>query len=199
VVLPYFTAPESAAPLDPGEPRPERPYFLFAGRLVWLKGLQTLIPVFRRYPKARLLVAGTGPDEARLRRMAGGHPNIVFVGHRSGPQLRQLYRDAVALIVPSLWYEVFGLVIIEALAQQTPAIVRNIGGMPEIIAESGGGLVYETEMDLVSAMDRLLAESSMRATLGRRGYEATQGRWSASTHLAAYLEIVDDAMTRTRG
>jgi glycosyltransferase involved in cell wall biosynthesis len=42
--------------------------------------------------------------------------------------------------VPSLSFEVFALVILEAFMQQTPVLVRNIGGMPEIIQESSGGL-----------------------------------------------------------
>jgi glycosyltransferase involved in cell wall biosynthesis len=185
VVLPYFTRLDPAS-LASGGPPEASPYFLFVGRLARLKGLQTLIPIFRRYPRARLLVAGTGPDEVRLRETAAAVPNIEFLGHQSGERLRQLYARAVALIVPSLWYEVFGLVIIEAFAQRTPAIVRNMGGMPQIIEDSGGGFVYETETELVTAMDRLLAEPALRATLGDRGYQAAAQQWSADTHIPRY-------------
>jgi len=198
VVLPFFTAREPATALDPGGPRETSPYFLFVGRLERLKGLQTLIPIFRRYEKARLLVAGTGRYETTLRRMAAGAPNIVFVGYQSGARLCQLYAGAVALIVPSLWYEVFGLVIIEAFAQHTPAIVKNIGGMPQIIEESGGGLVYETETELVAAMDRLLTEPTLRTALGVRGYQATRQRWSADTHIERYLALIEEAAAHRR-
>jgi glycosyltransferase involved in cell wall biosynthesis len=192
VVLPYFTARGPAVATGPDGPAPEGPYFLFVGRLVRLKGLQTIIPVFRRHQGARLLVAGTGPYEATLREMAAGAPNIVFLGHQSEARLGRLYADAVALIVPSLWYEVFGIVIIEAFAQHTPAIVRNIGGMPQIIKESGGGLVYETEAELAAAMDRLLTEPALRSTLGERGYEAARQRWSAETHITRYLGLIEE-------
>jgi len=101
--------------------------------------------------------------------------------------------------VPSLWYEVFGLVIIEAFAQGTPAIVRNIGGMPQIIEESGGGLVYETETELVAAIDRLLTESALRTALGVRGYQAFRQRWSAEAHIERYLALIAVAdVDRTR-
>jgi glycosyltransferase involved in cell wall biosynthesis len=196
VVLPYFTARGQAAAPDPGKRPPKSPYFLFVGRLVRLKGLQTLIPVFRRHQRARLLVAGTGPYEATLRELAAGAPNIVFLGHQSGGQLRQLYADAVALIVPSLWYEVFGIVIIEAFAQHTPAIVRNIGGMPQIIEESGGGLVYDTEAELATAMDMLLNEPGLRNTLGGRGNEAARQCWSAESHITRYLGLIEEAAAR---
>jgi glycosyltransferase involved in cell wall biosynthesis len=197
--LPYFTTHRPVAASFLGMPPDGRPYFLFAGRLARLKGLQTLIPVFRHYERARLLVAGTGPYEASLRQMAAGVPNITFLGHQSAEQLGQLYASAVALIVPSLWYEVFGLVIIEAFAQCTPAIVRNIGGMPQLIEESGGGFVYETQAELLTAMDRLLVDPDLRATLGGRGYEAVQQRWSADAHIARYLELIEEVATARRG
>jgi glycosyltransferase involved in cell wall biosynthesis len=197
--LPYFTTHKPAAGPALETPPPGPPYFLFAGRLARLKGLQTLIPVFRRYERARLLVAGTGPHEASLRRQAAGVANIVFLGHQPVEQLGRLYAGAVALIVPSLWYEVFGLVIIEAFAHRTPAIVRNIGGMPQIIAESGGGFVYETEAELLTAMDRLLADADLRATLGSRGHEAVQRRWSADTHIARYLGLIEEVVRARRG
>lgn len=196
VVLPYFTTSEPAPATGPGWPPGAGPYFLFVGRLERLKGLQTLIPLFRRSTSARLLVAGTGSYEASLRRMADRAPNILFLGHQSGERLGQLYAGATALIVPSLWYEVFGLVILEAFAQCTPVIVRNIGGMPQIIEESGGGFVYDTEADLVALMDRLLAEPGLRAALGQRGYEAARGRWSAATHIDRYLGLIEETAAR---
>ena len=144
------------------------------GRLEKLKGLQTLIPIVGRYSKAQLWIAGTGSYEPRLRQLAEGKANIRFLGHLTDRQLQVLYRRAVAVIVPSLCFEVFAQVIIEAFRQQTPAIVRNLGGMPEVIEESGGGFVYDTEEELVAAMDQLLADPSHRRGLGLRGYEAYQ-------------------------
>ena len=131
---------------DSGTP-PQEPYFLFVGRLEKLKGLQMLIPVFRRYSKARLLIAGAGSYEPRLRRLAAGSANIEFLGHLSQRGLKGLYRRAVALIVPSLWFDVFPLVILEAFREQTPVLLRNIGGLPEIVQQSRGGVVFDTEDD----------------------------------------------------
>ena len=104
----------------------------------------------------------------------------------------------MVLPCPSLWYEVFGLVIIEAFAQHTPAIVRNMGAMPDLIAQSGGGLVYETETQLEKAMDRLLAEPEQRTALGRRGYDAVLREWSPQAHVARYLEGLADLQASCR-
>lgn len=172
-----------------------KPYFLFVGRLEKIKGLQTLIPVFRRYERAQLWVAGAGEYASELRQLAEGSDNIRFLGYRTKDELKELYRNATAVIVPSLSFEVFALVILEAFLQQTPVVVRNIGGMPEIIDESGGGLKYDTEQELLSAMNQVLADSSYRDRLGTFGYKALEKKWSADAHLVSYFALIDEIAT----
>ena len=88
--LPYFTSRWSHYQPTETYVLREVPYFLFVGRLENIKGLQALIPVFRRYRNAQLWVAGTGEHEGVLRAMAADSPNIKFLGHQSGKQLRLL-------------------------------------------------------------------------------------------------------------
>jgi glycosyltransferase involved in cell wall biosynthesis len=191
VELPYFTSRWQCGEVLPKRSRCETPYFLFVGRLEKIKGLQTLIPLFRHYKKAQLWVVGIGDYGPVLREMAGDCPNIKFLRNQSGEQLRILYEQAVATIVPSLWYEVFGIVILEAFARGTPVIVRNRGGMPKIIEESGGGFVYDTDKELLSAMDQLLSDQNLREKIGRRGYETLRKKWHPELHIQRYLELVE--------
>jgi glycosyltransferase involved in cell wall biosynthesis len=191
--LPYFTSRwVHDLPTEKYMSR-DVPYFFFIGRLEKIKGLQTLIPVFRRYRHAQLWVAGTGEYEGTLRAMAADSPNIKFLGHQSGEQLRLLYEQAVATVVPSIWCEVFGIVILESFTQKTPVIVSNMGGMPKLVEDSGGGFVFETETELVAAMDRLLGEPSLREQMGQRGYQALQQKWSAEVHIPQYLRLIEQA------
>ena len=187
-VLPYFV-PEPAAPA--GRSPHSRPYFLFVGRLVKLKGVDTLIRAFRRYADADLVIVGDGEEREALRRSASDMPNVVFAGAKSQADLATLYRHAVALVMPSTGYEVFGIVLIEAFALKTPVIVRRLGGMPEAVEDSGGGLTFSTEDELVAAMRRLQDSQEMRNALGEKGYAGYVARWSESPHLDAYLSIVD--------
>jgi glycosyltransferase involved in cell wall biosynthesis len=191
VELPYFTSRWERHDTFPRRSTGEVPYFLFVGRLVKIKGLQALLPVFRRYEKAQLWIVGVGDYEPVLRRMAQGSPNIKFLGYQSGERLRILYQQAVASIVPSLWYEVFGLVILEAFSQGTPVIVRNRGAMPKLIDESGGGFVFNTDQELLDAMDRLVGDPDLRQRIGRRGYAALRQKWRADMHIQRYMEIIE--------
>ena len=194
VHLPYFVPSTSGT--KPLAKTPEKPYFLFVGRLEKLKGLQTIIPVFRNYQKAELFIAGAGEYEAELKKLAGGCERIRFLGYVSGTRLENLYRHAVAVIVPSICFDVFPLVPMEALSLQTPVIVRNLGGMPEIVEDSGAGVIYDTTDELVSAMDQLLADSLYRNQLGQRGYQAYKKNWTAEVHMQRYFELIDEIAAR---
>jgi glycosyltransferase involved in cell wall biosynthesis len=209
-VLPYFLPASEAQPAVDGEraglaagessPSPDassdRPYFLFVGRLEKIKGLQTLIERFRTYREADLLVAGDGDYGEELRRQAAGLPHVRFLGRVHPTGLRALYAGAIALLVPSICYEVFGIVSLEAFAQRTPVIVRDLGGLPECVQESGGGMTYRTDEELEAAMERLRREPALRRELGERGYRGYLERWSEAPHLREYLAAIDQARAR---
>jgi len=191
--LPIWETQVGASEAWPAQPRP---YFLFVGRLEKMKGLQTLIEVFRLYTSADLLVAGGGGYEHQLRGQAAGLSNVRFLGNVEPAALHGLYRGALALIVPSLCYETFGMVTLEAFAQRTPAIVRDLGGLPETVSQSGGGFTYRTDRELVRAMESLQSDSALRAQLGERGYQGFVRYWSDEPHLRAYLETIDEISER---
>jgi glycosyltransferase involved in cell wall biosynthesis len=174
-------------PAGAGEPLP---YFLYVGRLEKLKGLHTLMPFFQRYDKAQLWIAGTGTYETQLRRLAAGCSNIRFLGQVAAEPLQKLYRQAIALLVPSLWYEIFPLVILEAFRQQTPVIARNLGSMAEVLGESGGGFVYTSDQELLTAMEQLITAPAYRHALGLRGYQAYQRLWTVDAHLEQYFAVI---------
>ncbi len=184
--LPHFLPSESLVEFDRTLP----PYFLAVGRLEKLKGFQTLIPVFAGYKRAELWIAGEGGYESTLRRMSRGNPRIRFLGQRSALELRSLYRNAIALLVPSLCCEAFGLVAIEAFAQDTPAIARRLGALAEVIEDSGGGYLYSTPGELVECMERLQQDVSLRERLGRSGAHALRTLWTEDTHISRYLELI---------
>ena len=191
VVLPYFSSRWENQEIETSRPANDVPYFLFVGRLEKIKGVQTVIPLFRRFDRAQLWIVGTGNYEAELRRMAQGSSNIKFLGHESGDRLRTLYEQAVATVVPSIWFEVFGIIILESFARSTPIIVRNIGGMPKIIEESGGGFVFNTDEELFNAMDRLIEDPGLRDKLGRQGNAAFHQKWTADVHIPCYVGHVE--------
>jgi glycosyltransferase involved in cell wall biosynthesis len=195
VELPHCVGPSTAGPTARGDlagapPLPDRPYFLFVGRLEKLKGLQTLIPLFREYRAADLVVAGEGAYRPALAELARGVPGIRFLGRLAPAELEAAYARAVALVVPSITFETFGQVVVEAFAARTPAVVRDLGALPELVARSGGGLVYRDQAELRAALERLQADPALRDRLGQAGYQAYRREWSEEVHAERYLDLV---------
>jgi glycosyltransferase involved in cell wall biosynthesis len=193
-VLPYFLPEREAGdaahrPESPAPGAPARPYFLFVGRLERIKGLQEVIPLFRELPGADLWIAGAGDYAPELQRLASGMPNVRFLGRIPEAELARAYRHALALIVPSLCFETFGIILIEAFQNGIPVIARRLGPFPEIVESSGGGELFADAGELTAALRRMLAEPAHRAALAERGARAFRERWSESAVLPRYLGI----------
>lgn len=187
-VLPPFAPRPAPAPAPAGPPPP--PYFLFVGRLEKLKGLHTLIPDFLRSSPAELWVAGAGSQEPDLRRLAAGHPRIRFLGQVDGTRLPELYRQALAVIVPSLCYEGFPLVLAEAASAGTPFVVRRLGSLPEVAEDTGAGLAYSSSEELAAALRILLEDQDARRKLGERARQLYERDLTPEAHLTRYFSII---------
>lgn len=196
-VMPYFL-PDPDADDERGDDLEgdahRDPYFLFVGRLEKIKGLQDVLPLFGGNAPADLLVVGSGTYEDELHRQAetvhaaaSGPPRVRFLGRRSPAQLRQLYRDALAVIVPSVCYETFGIVLLEAFRDQTPVIARHLGPFPEVVQASGGGLLFSSTDQLAAALRRLAGDAALRARLGAAGHRALLDRWIERVVLRRYF------------
>jgi glycosyltransferase involved in cell wall biosynthesis len=158
--------------------------------------VQTVIPLFREDAGSDLVIVGVGDYTDELKRLAAGSERIHFLGRLTPSELSAVYGQAVALLVPSLTFETFGQVIIEAHAARTPVIVPDRGPLPEIVAQSGGGLVYRDTHGLVQAMDRLRTDRALRDRLGEAGYEAYRAHWTEEAHLERYLGLIEEIRTR---
>jgi glycosyltransferase involved in cell wall biosynthesis len=197
--LPYFIDPVDEDWIHPQPPPQEKPYILFVGRLELIKGLQTVIPLWDKVPDLDLLVVGGGNYSDELRTLAGSNPRIRFLGPMSQKQLGALYYHATAVVVPSITYETFGIIIIEAFARKTPVIVRNLGALPEVVEDSGGGFSYHTDEQLLDAIHKLSGSPGLRRQFGENGYRAFRRMWDREAHMKLYFDFLRNAALRKLG
>lgn len=188
VVVPSFLLDEANPTYQERQNR--RPYFLFAGRLETIKGLQDIIPQFVDGIQADLLIAGAGEFENELRKMSGGAKNIRFLGRQDMSQLRTLYRDAIAVLTPSLCYEVFPLVVLEAFREGTPIIARDLGPFPEIIRMSGGGQLFNDRGSLNQALTSFSQKPEIATNMGKKAKAAYLQYWTENVAMEKYFEII---------
>jgi glycosyltransferase involved in cell wall biosynthesis len=185
-------------PMDDTIPLHPRPYFLFAGRLERIKGAHILIDLFRTFPVADLLLAGVGHDAPWLHQLAGGAGNVHFLGAVPYSRLENLIRHAIAVIVPSIGFEVFPTVVLEAFAHGTPVIGHRLGPLPEML-DGRGGVTYGNLQELREAIERLRVDRALRAELGCLALRTYETSWTPERHLEAYLGLIADLEARRQG
>jgi glycosyltransferase involved in cell wall biosynthesis len=195
---PYFLPDDWSGGVEREEPMVmKRPYIAAAGRLVKMKGFQRVIPLMRFLPEVDLRIAGTGPFEPALVELARDLPNVHFEGLLDGRSLARLFRNARAVVVPSLFPETFGYVVLEAFAVGTPVIVNHEGGaLYETGFLSGGGIAYRTDGELLLAMRRMVHDLALHDELAERGFAMRMGAWSESEHIERYFDLVDRAAAK---
>ena len=154
--------------------------------------------VVRGFPcsGAELWIVGSGNYESLLRELAGDSKNIRFLGHKDSNELRSFYAYATAVLLPSLCYEVFPLVIIEAFREGVPVIARELGPFPEIIRESEGGLLFNTQEELQNSVTHMINNNSAREAMGESARKSYVGRWSEPAGMQAYFSLIKEIATR---
>jgi glycogen(starch) synthase len=174
-----------------------RPTLLFAGRLEYEKGVQTLLHalpvVARRLPEIRLRIVGRGTYADHLHRQArqlGLDGRVRFDGFVDPDRLRDLYVSSHAVVVPSL-YEPFGLVALEAMACGVPVVVSDAGGLRELVDHGATGLRFPAgdHGALARALVRLLCDQDLARRVGRAGRGAVAGRDTWAEAAARTAEV----------
>lgn len=192
-VVPYFLPDDepSSSVVTQAERSPhDRPYFLFAGRLEVIKGLDDVIPVFARFHDADLLIAGDGDYGSQLRKLSSGINAVHFLGHLPPDQLSRYYRHALALIAPSVGFETFGITLIEAFRMGTPVVARRLGPFPEVVDACGGGVLFETTDELMAMLRMITTDPDWRQQASARARAGFERHWTESVVVPRYLQIV---------
>ncbi len=164
VVKPNFLA------RPPPEPGRDAGYGIFLGRLSVEKGIETLLGALRTvdYP---VKIVGDGPARAALQALRDrwGLRTVEFTGQLPWSECQRLLSEASFLVVPSIWYENFPMVIAEAFACARPVIASRLGALPELIRDGATGLLFEArqEQDLATKLRELAADPGRRTEMGK--------------------------------
>jgi glycosyltransferase involved in cell wall biosynthesis len=201
-----------AMPVDLGRfaagtatPKAEPPRILYAGNLVPSKGVDVLIAAFallrQRGVSCQLKVLGEGSAEPALRADAARRGLDDIVWSRFVPQDRMPteYGASAATVLPSRGNaEGLGLGLVEALAAGSAVVGTPAGGIPEVIRpEETGLLVPDGDAEaLAAALQRLLADRSLRERLIRQGQQFVTERFSTESAVRPFLALYDDIARR---
>lgn len=141
--------------------------FLYVGRVMADKGTLELVKAFlnlnKRFSNIKLLIVGGNKSllvkdsyVEKVHNISANNSNIVFTGQINNKELYKYYQLADVQIVPSIWNEAFGLIVLEGVCSNLPIIASNSGGIPEILDKNSiidrNDIVNELERKMESML-----------------------------------------------
>ena len=173
------------------------PIGLFVGRLVSYKGLDVLLKAVSG-SRHRVVVVGGGPGRRQLEldiRRMGLETQVLLAGSPVDAEMRAYYQSADYFILPSTTpAEMFGVVLLEAMACEVPVISTALGtGVEEVNAAEETGIVVRPgdAPALRVAMDRLAEDASLRGRMGKAGRQRVLTRYTVDQMIDAHLELCE--------
>lgn len=166
---------------------------LFVGRLSHEKGINTLIKAWEKID-FRLEIAGDGPLFEDYKKFES--KTIKFLGQISKKKVQEKMKASSFLIMPSIWYETFGLVIIEAFANGLPVIASKMGSMEEIIENGKTGLLFEpgNPIDLANKINELISSPKLIKQMSLNAHNEYIEKYTPKQNYAMLMKIYKNAI-----
>ncbi len=173
-------------------------HFLFIGRLSEEKGIDTLLAAFKALP-FELRIAGDGPLKNKVVQAEKEYENISYLGNLSPIQVTEELRKTQALVFPSVWYETFGLVNIEAFSNGTPVLASKIGAPESLIIDSYNGFHFEPGNvdDLKAVVNRFNSLSEIeKEKMRNNAFENYQSNYAPELQLVYFESIYNKVLKK---
>ncbi len=178
------------------------PEIAFVGRLSEEKGAGVLLAAMEKLPGIRLKMIGTGPMEKKLRDYCAlaGLKNVRFLGALRHSAVMEEIGSSAFVVVPSLFYETFGYLPIEAAAMGKAVVASSIGAIPETVKDGETGiLVRPADADaLASAINRLWSDEPALRAMGRAARQRVETSFRPEDHYSRLMEIYESARSIPR-
>lgn len=171
--------------------------FLYVGSLSRHKGVDVLIKAFKGIGNddIGLHIVGCGRLERDLKDLAGNDKRIEFFGKINNDEIRKCYERADVLVVPSVWNEVFGIVIMEAFRAGLPVIASRIGGMIEVVQDRHNGFLFECGNieELRAILQNISENPGILKEMGKHAKEDVK-KYETSVHMEKLISNYEEAI-----
>ncbi len=187
---------------DPGIGEGKENYIIFVGRLSSEKGLETLIESWEYIKKTNiyLKIVGNGPLSQKINAFAQQYPTVEWLDNQPRDCVLQLMKNAKALVVPSIWFEGFPMVIAEAFAVGLPIIASNIGGLSTIIKSGCTGLHFNpgNPRELAKKIDWAFSNPNALLQMRNKVRLEFEETFSSEKNYQKLLSIYENALQKKR-
>jgi glycosyltransferase involved in cell wall biosynthesis len=173
-------------------------YVVYVGRLLDEKGVETLVAAWRHMPRVKLIIVGDGALRPQLEAIAQrDRSNIEFTGVLARPAVMKIISSSDLLIVPSVCYETFGLVIAESFACGTPVLVSRIGSLDELVVEGVTGRKFTAgdAQDLAHRAQEMLADQRTLRRMRAQARAYFDAHLTEDQNFVQLMKIYSDVIT----
>jgi glycosyltransferase involved in cell wall biosynthesis len=180
---------------DPGTGPEGRRGVLYSGRLSVEKGIEYLLQASESLAAA-VRIAGDGPLQSQAE-LAAASAGTVYLGRLTHDAVLDEIRRAVAVVIPSVWFEGFPMAVVEAYATATPVIASRIGSLAEIVEDGVTGILCEPH-DAEGLRQRLewaIANPEAMSRMGTNARRRYEERYRGRAHLDALMKAYRDAIS----
>src|SRR3989344_8503564 len=154
---------------------------LFSGKLTKYKGVKYLIQAAKKID-AVIGITGDGPERENIEKLVEDMrlSNVRFFGFIDNHKLIELYYRADICVVPSVWDEPLGLVVLEAMATKTPVVVTRKGGIPLMVKDGVNGFFVRPRnaREISQKVDLLLSNDVLRKKMGEKARQTVLERFT---------------------
>jgi glycosyltransferase involved in cell wall biosynthesis len=179
-------------------PTPGDRTVVFVGRMIAIKGVQTVIDAWRQVSGGgvRLVIAGDGEMRPDVEALAAKCSDVSYVGWVSEDEVTDLMRTAEAVLVPSEWYEGLPLVILRSLSVGTPVITSDLENFAEDVEADGVGETFRVgdANALRDALRKVIADPAHMSGMRGRARASYERRYSPTVDVqrleAVYAELI---------
>jgi glycosyltransferase involved in cell wall biosynthesis len=172
-------------------------YGLFVGRLSEEKGVDILFKSWAN-TLGKLKVIGDGPLKDFVESKSSG--SIEFLGRKDKSDVLDLVRNADFIVMPSTWYEGFPMVLVEAFACGTPALVSRLGSMKEIVEDGVTGLYFEAgnSQDLAEKAQWLIDNLERTREMGQNARNEYLAKYTPEKNYEVLMDIYQQAIDEAK-
>jgi len=175
------------------------PTFAYVGRLVSEKGLDLLVEAARRleadHRSFNIKFIGDGPERPSLQAQvnsSGISGRVLFTGHLQGTALHRALDGVDVVVMPSIWEETAGLSAMEHMMRGLPVIATDVGGLGELVADTGLKFPVGDVESLTSCMKRVLDQPTLAKELGEKAMERALRLFCEGRMVAEHITVYDE-------
>ncbi len=167
----------------------------YFGKIQYRKGLHLLIQALNNIKSNSIILNIYGDGDRNYKesiKLLKNNDNFILKFNKPIEDITKVLNETDIVILPSIEFESFGMVLIESMRQKVPIICSNSGGITEVVKNNENGLIFKSNnvKDLKKKLEILIGSKSLRIKLGKKGYKIFKKKFTNKKFIKEYEKLI---------